>query len=146
MALLIPYYERRGLEITPGRRRMARIPAGADLIDNSISIAPGFMLGNVVTMAGVPNIMQVMLDAATPKLRTGRKMLSDTIDLLHPEGVIAEVFGAHQKEFPDVPMGSYPTFRDNRPQVQLVLRSTDPDRLRLAAEGLRAKLVAAGWL
>ncbi len=146
MALLIPYYQRRGLELTPGRRRMGRIPKGADLVENSISIAPGFMIGNVITMAGVPSIMQVMLDAVTRKLRTGRKMLSDSIDLTHPEGVVAELFGAHQKEFPDVAMGSYPTFRDNRPQVQLVLRSTDADRLQLAASGLREKLKANGWL
>lgn len=146
MALLIPYYERRGLELTPGRRRMGRIPQGADLVENSISIAPGFMIGNVITMAGVPSIMQVMLDAVTPKLRTGRKMLSDTIDLTHPEGVVAELFGAHQKEFPDVAMGSYPTFRDNRPQVQLVLRSIDAERLLLATNGLRDKLKANGWL
>ncbi|MEZ5842302.1 MAG: molybdopterin-binding protein [Hyphomicrobiaceae bacterium] len=146
LALLLPYYERRGMEVTPGRRRMARIPAGADLIDNSVSIAPGFMLGNVITMAGVPKIMQVMLDAVTAKLKTGRKMLSEAIDLQFPEGTIAELFGAHQQEFPDVPMGSYPTFRDNRPQVQLVLRSTDPDRLKQAADGLREKLRAAGWL
>ena len=146
LALLVPYYERRGLELTPGRLRMARIPAGADLIDNSVSIAPGFMLGNVITMAGVPNIMQVMLDAVTPRLRTGRKMQSVSIDLAHPEGAIAEMFGAHQKDFPDVPMGSYPTFRDNRPMTQLVLRSVDPDRLAAAAEGLREKLRVKGYL
>ena len=145
LALLKPYYERRGLEITPGRLRMARIPEGADLIENSVSIAPGFMIGNVITMAGVPNIMQVMLDAVTPRLRTGAKMLSVSIDLAHPEGAIAELFGAHQRDFPDVPMGSYPTFRDNRPMTQLVLRSVDPVRLDAAAEGLKAKLTAAGY-
>ena len=146
LALLKPYYERRGLEITPGRLRMARIPAGADLVDNSISIAPGFMIGNVITMAGVPNIMQVMLDAVTPKLRTGRKMQSIAIDLNFPEGTIAELFGDHQKEFPDVPMGSYPTFRDNKPCTQLVLRSIDPARLEAAAKGLESKLAAKGLL
>ena len=142
LALLMPYYQRRGLELTPGRLRMARIPDGAELVDNTISIAPGFMLGNVITMAGVPNIMQVMLDAVTPKLKTGRKMRSAAIDLNFPEGAIAELFGEHQKEFPDVPMGSYPTFRDNRPCTQLVLRSIDPDRLAAAEQGLRQKLAA----
>jgi molybdenum cofactor synthesis domain-containing protein len=146
LALLKPYYEKRGLELTPGRLRMARIPAGADLIENSVSIAPGFMIGNVITMAGVPNIMQVMLDAVTKRLKTGRKMLSVSIDLAHPEGAIAELFGAHQKDFPDVPMGSYPTFRDNRPMTQLVLRSVDPERLEAAASGLKNKLAAAGYL
>jgi molybdenum cofactor synthesis domain-containing protein len=146
LARLKPYYERRNLELTPGRLRMARIPDGAELIDNSISIAPGFMLGNVITMAGVPNIMQVMLDAVTPRLKTGRKMVSASIDLNYPEGAIAELFGTHQQEFPDVPMGSYPTFRDNRPCTQLVLRSTDPDRLAAAEHGLRQKLAARGLL
>ena len=126
--------------------RMARIPDGADLIDNSVSIAPGFMLGNVVTMAGVPKIMQVMLDAVTPKLKTGRKMLARAIDLIHPEGSVAHILAAHQKDFPDVSMGSYPAFRDNRPQVQLVLRSVDEARLAEAYEGLRIKLSNAGFL
>ena len=146
MALLQPYYERRGLEITPGRLRMARIPEGADLIENSISVAPGFMLQNVITMAGIPNVMQVMLDAVTPRLKTGKKMQSVSIDLNAPEGAIAGVFGDHQKAYPTVPMGSYPTFRDNKPCTQLVLRSTDPALLQEAADGLKAKLAAAGML
>jgi molybdenum cofactor synthesis domain-containing protein len=140
LALLQPYYEKRGLELTPGRLRMARIPHGASLIDNSISIAPGFMVENVITMAGVPNIMQVMLDAVTPRLRTGAKMHTDAIDLGHPEGAIAEMFGAHQKLFPEVAMGSYPLIRDNRPCTQLVLRSIDQTRLAAAAASLRDKL------
>ncbi len=146
LALLKPYYEKRGLELTPGRLRMARIPHGATLIDNSISIAPGFMVENVITMAGVPNIMQVMLDAVTPLLDTGVKMQSVAIDLSHPEGAIAEMFGAHQKDFPEVAMGSYPTIRDNRPCTQLVLRSVLPDQLQAAAIGLRSKLTALGLL
>jgi molybdenum cofactor synthesis domain-containing protein len=144
LALLRPYYEKRGLELTPGRLRMARIPDGASLIDNSISIAPGFMVENVITMAGVPNIMQVMLDAVTPQLKTGRKMHNVSIDLEYPEGAIAEMFGAHQKLFPDVAMGSYPTIRDNRPCTQLVLRSVDEIMLADAAAGLKAKLVEMG--
>ena len=142
LALLQPYYEKRGIELTPGRLRMARIPAGAELIENSISIAPGFMIGNVITMAGVPNIMQVMLDAVTTRLKTGEKMLTASIDLGFPEGAIAEMFGAHQKEYPDVPMGSYPTLRDHKPCTQLVLRSTNAERLAAAAAHLRAKLNA----
>jgi molybdenum cofactor synthesis domain-containing protein len=114
LAIMKPYYERRGLELTPARLRMARLPAGSVLVENSISIAPGFMIGNVVVMAGIPNIMQVMLDAVTPRLRTGRKMLSETIELLRPEGEIADLFGNHQKEFPEVVMGSYPFVRDTR--------------------------------
>ncbi len=147
LAIMKPYYERRGLELTPARLRMARLPAGSVLVENSISIAPGFMIGNVVVMAGIPNIMQVMLDAVTPRLRTGRKMLSETIELLRPEGEIADLFGNHQKEFPEVVMGSYPFVRDTRTYgTQLVLRCTDPERLAVATKTLREKLTTAGKL
>lgn len=145
-AMLRAYFERRGVEITEARMRMARIPEGADLIENSVSVAPGFMIGNVITMAGVPSIMQVMLDAVTPKLRTGRQMHSVAIDVLHPEGTVAGVLGAHQAAYDDVAMGSYPTLRDHKPMVQLVLRSVDEARLAEAAEGLRARLREAGFL
>ncbi|MEO1793104.1 MAG: hypothetical protein AAFU50_00695 [Pseudomonadota bacterium] len=104
------------------------------------------MLGNVITMAGVPKIMQVMLDAVTPRLRTGAKMRSEAIDLKHPEGTVAGLLGQHQRDYPDVSMGSYPTFRENKPMVQLVLRSTDADRLAVVTGALKAKLRDAGWL
>jgi molybdenum cofactor synthesis domain-containing protein len=147
LALMKPYYEARGLELTPARLRMARVPFGSSLVENKVSIAPGFMIGNVIVMAGVPHIMQVMLDAVTPQLKTGRKMLSETIELDHGEGLIAELFGGHQKEFPDVPMGSYPFVKDSkRFCTNLVLRSTDPERLRLAVDGLKQKLQAKGFL
>ncbi|MEO0730880.1 MAG: molybdopterin-binding protein [Pseudomonadota bacterium] len=145
-ALLRPYFEARGTEITEARMRMARIPEGADLIENSMSIAPGFMLENVITMAGVPKIMQVMLDAITPRLRTGAKMHARAIDLKFPEGTVAHLFGEHQRLYPDVAMGSYPTFRDNKPMVQLVLRSLDEAKLERATLELRTKLIDAGWL
>jgi molybdenum cofactor synthesis domain-containing protein len=145
-ALLKAYYEKNNREFTPARLRMARTPVGATLVENSISVAPGFMIGNVITMAGIPNIMQAMLEAVTPRLRTGRKMLSRSIDLNSPEGAIAELFGEHQKEFPDVPMGSYPFRVDDRPCTQLVLRSTDPERLAAATAELEAKLKARGLL
>ncbi len=105
---MLAYFERRGVEVTPARLRMARIPFGAELVENSVSIAPGFMLGNVIVMAGIPAIMQVMLDAATKFLKTGKKMLSAAIDLHRPEGEIAGMFGELQQRYPDVPMGSYP--------------------------------------
>jgi molybdenum cofactor synthesis domain-containing protein len=146
LALMKPYYEKRGLELTPARLRMARIPFGAELVENRLSIAPGFRMDNVIVMAGVPSVMQVMLDAVTPTLRTGAKMLSATIDLSRPEGEIAMLFEAHQKLYPDVPMGSYPFFRDGRPGTQLVLRSTDAARLVEAEAGLRAKLAEKNWL
>jgi molybdenum cofactor synthesis domain-containing protein len=146
LALLKPYYDKRGYELTPARLRMTRIPQGGEIIENSISVAPGFMLGNVIVLAGIPSIMQVMLDAVTPRLATGKKMQSVSIDLGCPEGAIAELFGEHQRAFPEVAMGSYPMLRDNRPCTQLVLRSTDPDRLAEAEKGLKAELAARGLL
>ena len=144
--LLLAYFEKRGVEPTPARMRMARMPAGAELVDNAISVAPGFKIANVIVMAGVPNIMQVMLDAVTPKLRTGKRMLSVTIELFRPEGEIAELFERCQRDFPDVPMGSYPFFRDKTTfGTQLVLRSTEPERLKAAEAALRAALAAKGW-
>jgi len=146
LAPMKAYFERRGVELTPARLRMARIPFGAELVENSVSIAPGFMLGNVIVMAGIPAIMQVMLEAATKFLKTGRKMLSSALDLHRPEGEIAGVFGDLQKRYPDVPMGSYPFYRDGKPGTQLVLRSTDPARLAEAENELKMLLAARGWL
>ena len=140
------YFERRGIELTPARLRMARIPFGAELVENSVSIAPGFMLGNVIVMAGIPSIMQVMLDAAAKYLKTGKKMLSAALDLHRPEGEIAGMFEDLQKRYPDVPMGSYPFIRDGRPGTQLVLRSIDPARLAAAENDLKMQLVTRGWL
>lgn len=139
------YFERRGVELTPARLRMARIPFGAELVENSISIAPGFKLGNVIVMAGVPNIMHVMLDAATKFLKTGKKMMSEAIDLHRPEGEIAHAFAEHQKRYPEVSMGSYPFSRDGKPGTQLVLRSIHPDRLAQAFAELKAIITEKGW-
>ena len=143
---MLAYFQRRGVELTPARMRMARIPFGAELVENSVSIAPGFMLGNVIVMAGIPSIMHVMLDAATKFLKTGKKMLSTAMDLHRPEGEIAEMFGALQKRYPDVPMGSYPFQRDGKPGTQLVLRCTDAARLAEAENELKTQLAARGWL
>ncbi len=140
------YFERRGVELTPARLRMARIPFGAELVENSISIAPGFMLGNVIVMAGVPSIMAVMLEAATKFLKTGKKMLSEGIELHRPEGEIAHAFAEHQKKYPDVSMGSYPFSRDGKPGTQLVLRSIFPDKLAQATAELKAICTSNGWL
>jgi molybdenum cofactor synthesis domain-containing protein len=140
------YYAQRGVELTPARLRMARLPFGSELVENSVSIAPGFKLDNVIVMAGVPNIMHVMLEAATKFLKTGKKMLSVGIDLHRPEGEIAAMFEEHQKRYPEVPMGSYPFVRDGKPGTQLVLRSTDAALLAKAESELKMQLAARGWL
>jgi len=138
--LMLPAFKARGVEVTPARLRMARIPDGAELVENSISTAPGFKLENVITMAGIPSIMQGMLDAVTPRLKKGRMMHSEAIDLNAPEGGIADLLKVHQEAYPDVAMGSYPTMRDGRPCTQLVLRSIDATRLTSAYAELINKL------
>jgi molybdenum cofactor synthesis domain-containing protein len=127
-------------DLTPARLRMARIPEGAELIDNPISKAPGFQIGNVIVMAGVPTIMQAMLQAVTPSLKTGKKMLSDQVRAAAREGQIATPLADCQRAFPDVSMGSYPFFEDGQFGTHLVLRSTDENRLRLAKADLIARL------
>ena len=144
VAVMAPHYEARGLEFTQSRRRMARIPAGADLIENTVSKAPGFMIGNVIVMAGVPNIMQAMMQAVTPRLATGKKMLSAAVTVRRPESEIAELFAEVQKLHPAVPMGSYPFSDDQGYGANLVLRSTDPDQLEAARQALIARLKAEG--
>lgn len=142
VAVMRPAYERRGLELTPARLRMARIPAGAELIANSVSAAPGFTIGNVIVMAGVPDIMRAMLMEVTARLETGARMLSKSIRVMHPEGEIADIFAIHQKAFPDVSMGSYPSFSDGRYTTELVLRARDETLLQRATDDLRDKLSA----
>ena len=130
----------RGVELTPARLRMARLPEGSELVENAISVAPGFMIANVIVMAGIPDIMRSMLEAVTPRLKTGAKMLSETIPLDRPESQIADLFAAHQRRYPDVAMGSYPSLRDGRPATDLVLRSVDKVRLSEACSTLKAAL------
>jgi molybdenum cofactor synthesis domain-containing protein len=145
-ALMADYYATRKIELTPARLRMARIPRGATLVKNEVSGAPGFMLGNVIVMAGVPSIMKAMLANATPNLQRGAPIESCTIEIPHPEGEIAELFGAHAQAFPDVAMGSYPQRKDGQLSTQLVLRCADGARLKLAESTLVAQLVAKGLI
>lgn len=123
-------------ELTPARLRMARIPAGASLIDNAISRAPGYMRGNVIVMAGVPRIMQVMLDAVSPRLRKGRPMLSRSVRVDAPEGDVAPGLAELQAEHPEVQIGSYPFFENRRLGTYVVLRSADAGRLDAAEKAL----------
>ena len=123
-------------ELTPARLRMTRIPKGASLIDNAISRAPGYMISNVIVMAGVPRIMQVMLDAVSPRLRKGRPMLSRSVRVDASEGDVAPGLAALQAEHPEVQIGSYPFFENKRLGTYVVLRSTDAGRLDAAEKGL----------
>jgi molybdenum cofactor synthesis domain-containing protein len=128
-------------DLNESRLRMARIPSGATLIENSVSKAPGFSIGNVHVMAGVPNIMHAMLDALAPRLATGQKMLSRSLAAGLKEGDIAAAYGEVQKAFPDVSMGSYPAFVEGVGfSTTLVLRGRDETRLDAAETAVKAML------
>jgi molybdenum cofactor synthesis domain-containing protein len=128
-------------ELNAARLRMARIPEGAELIENPISKAPGFVIENVIVMAGVPSIMQAMLDAVAPRLRTGARMSVETLDADGlAEGAYAEALGALAAEHPGVSIGSYPSFTGAGFRNQVVLRGRDPAAVAAAAEDARALL------
>lgn len=138
MALLQAHYDRQGLPFNEARQRMARIPDGAALIDNPVSIAPGFSLGNVHVMAGVPNIFQAMVASVLPKLTGGAPLLSQSLRVMRGEGDIANDFGALAAEFPDLQMGSYPFNQNGVYGTNLVIRGTDPGQLDRAMTRLCA--------
>ena len=129
-----------GTEMNESRLRMARIPRGAELVANKVSGAPGFRIGNVITMAGVPSIMQAMLDAVAPQLKTGVKMLSETIRADAREGDVGTELGEVAKANPDVTIGSYPFFDDNGPNTNIVVRARDAQKLAAAKAAVEAVL------
>jgi len=123
-------------DLTPARLRMARVPEGAELIHNAVSRAPGYRLENVIVMAGVPRIMQVMLDEVMPRLVKGRPMLARAVRVDAPEGDVAPPLAALQAAHPEVQMGSYPFFEHRRFGTYVVLRATDEDCLDSALAAL----------
>ncbi|MEW5423848.1 competence/damage-inducible protein A [Amorphus sp. 3PC139-8] len=125
-------------DLTSARLRMARIPQGADLIENAVSGAPGFHIGNVFVMAGVPRIMQSMLDEIGSRLKTGRRIFSETINAPMPEGKIAEPLAKIAEAHPDVQIGSYPHFDGTRFLTQIVVRSRETDKLAAAKSAVEA--------
>ncbi len=128
-------------DLNEARRRMARIPQGADLVANPISKAPGFWIGNVIVMAGVPSIMQAMLDDVSPKLAKGAKILSEILDTHGlPEGAYADDLGELAKTMPEVSIGSYPKLSEGRFMNQIVLRTRDAGALAAAVEKTKAML------
>ncbi|PLX37139.1 MAG: competence/damage-inducible protein A [Hyphomicrobiales bacterium] len=131
---------RPGYEITPARLRMARVPKGGGLIENTVSGLPGFYIGNVYVMAGVPSVMQAMFDALVPMLRTGDRILSETIDAGRPESVISAPLGAIQEAHPDTMIGSYPYFEEGRFATRIVVRARDAALLKTVAGEVEAML------
>ncbi|CAM5766499.1 competence/damage-inducible protein A [Bosea minatitlanensis] len=129
-------------ELNEARMRMTRIPAGAELIANSVSKAPGFNIGNVYVMAGVPAIMQAMLDVVAPTLKTGTKILSDTVRAGLREGDIGGPLAEVAKAHPGVSIGSYPFWSETGPDTNIVVRSRDPRRLEAAMDAVRQMIEA----
>jgi molybdopterin-biosynthesis enzyme MoeA-like protein len=130
-------------DLTAARRRMARIPVGADLVENPISKAPGFRIGNVIVMAGVPNIMQAMLDSAAKGLETGVRIIAQTIEAGGiPEGRYGGALGEIAAAHPSVSIGSYPAFADGRFRNQIVVRGKDIAEIEATREAIAAMLAA----
>ncbi len=130
-----------GGELNEARMRMTRIPKGGALVANKVSGAPGFWIGNVITMAGIPSVMQAMLDEVAPKLKTGVKMLSESIRADAREGDVGTELGEVAKAYPDAMIGSYP-FMDEKgaPNTNIVVRSRDAGRLQEVKAAVEAML------
>ena len=140
--LLEKYYEPGG--INEARMKMAHIPKGAKLIDNPLSGAPGFQIENVFVMAGVPAIMQLMFDGITNRLTGGDPIITVNVATNIGEGVFAADLGILQDEYPDISIGSYPYFRNRKLGVNLVMRSTNVNRLEELKEKLTTTLIQLG--
>lgn len=141
-ALLEKTYAARAIDFNDARKRMARFPAGARPIANPVSVAPGFSIGNVHVMAGVPAIFQAMLDQLLPDLKTGAKLLSATVHCPHGEGTIGSALAAIQADHPDTIIGSYPKFADGKFWTELVVRARARDKLEAARAAVEAMVAA----
>jgi len=131
-------------ELNEARLRMAHVPKGASLVTNPISGAPGFRIGNVFVLAGVPQIMQAMFDGVAGSLRGGRPMLARTVTSGLPEGVLAKGLAQIQERYGDIDIGSYPWYRAGAFGTSLVLRGTDENRLGAAAAEVAALVKVLG--
>jgi molybdenum cofactor synthesis domain-containing protein len=130
-----------GQDLNEARLRMARIPDGAELIQSATILAPGFKIDNVIVMAGVPSIMQAMMDIVSPKLKSGARMLSDTVRANAREGDIGGPLRIIAEAHPDTIIGSYPfTDEEQKPNTNLVVRSRDPDKLTAAMTAVKEML------
>lgn len=135
-ALLETHYARSGLELNAARLRMARIPEGAALIDNPVSVAPGFTLGNVHVMAGVPQVFQAMVASILPTLTGGAPLLSQTLRINRGEGDIAGPLAALAADHPDLSIGSYPFTLNGVYGANIVIRGHDGARVDAAMQTL----------
>lgn len=141
-ALLQAHYDRSGQDLNEARLRMARIPDGATLIDNPVSTAPGFSMGNVHVMAGVPSVFQAMVASILPTLTGGAPLLSRTLRLMRGEGDLAGPLGQFAKDHPTLSVGSYPFQKDGIYGSNIVLRGTDARELDAAITTLEGVFAA----
>ena len=131
-------------DLNEARLRMAHTPEGAALIRNPVSRAPGFRMGNVFVMAGIPRVMQGMFDSIKHDLQGGRPMLSRTVSCHLPEGIIAKGLGEIQSRYADLDIGSYPFYRRGEFGTSLVLRGRDPALLAAGTEEVVALVRGLG--
>jgi molybdenum cofactor synthesis domain-containing protein len=142
-AILESYYAERG-GLTEARLRMARVPEGAELIQNKMSGAPGIRLGNILILAGVPHIATLMLEALSGQLEGGRPLLSRTIGCWAPESEVAELLRATEAVHDGCQIGSYPFYKEGKAGANFVIRSTDEGAMEACASDLIARLQEAG--
>jgi len=142
-AVLEAYYANRG-GLSDARLRMARVPEGAELIENRMSGAPGIRHGNIFILAGVPHITTLMLEALSGQLEGGRPMLSRTVGCWTAESEVADLLRETEAAHPRCQIGSYPFFRDGRVGANFVVRSTDEAALEACFEDLVKRLQADG--
>lgn len=131
-------------QVTAPRKKMAMIPIGASLINNPVSGAPGFQIGNVFVLAGVPRIMQAMFDDVKTRLSRGKPVISNTVTCSLAESAVAEPLAEIQKNYPGVDIGSYPHFRGGILGLSLVLRSIDAAVLGRATDDVIAMIKRMG--
>ncbi len=139
-------YAGRGIAFTEARKRMARMPVGAEHIANPVSLAPGFRIGNVHVMAGVPVIFQAMLDQVVPTLKKGTPFVSAVVQCPYGEGTIGSALAEIQKAHPDTIIGSYPKYLDGKFWTELVVRARSQeavDAARRAIDDMLAEIAAA---
>jgi molybdenum cofactor synthesis domain-containing protein len=131
-------------ELNEARLRMAHTPEGASLVENPISGAPGFQIGNVFVLAGIPAVMQAMFESLRHRLTGGRPLVSETVVAYLPEGRLAAGLGAIQSANADVEIGSYPFHREGRYGARLVIRAVEPARLAAVRGEVEALVRALG--
>jgi len=143
-SILERYYSDKG-GLNEGRLRMARVPEGAELIENRMSGAPGIRLGNLFLMAGVPHIAAGMLDSLTGQLEGGRPLVSVTVGAFAPESEVAELLREAEAATDGVAIGSYPFFKEGRVGSNFVVRSEEEALARTVADELAGRLAEAGY-